>query len=329
MTSALNPAASDGALGLFSTWVQQNPTVDNYINRGNCYMVRGETDKALADFTAAIGVEPKNIRPLLYRAAAHREKKDFEKAIADLNQALALDPKNIRVLQDRGTTYLNWKEHNQEALADYTQIVQYYPDSPLGYMLRVQAYGELKQYDKALVDCNEMCKKFPTDAVALKFRCTTYASMKDYDNAIGDLTKLIALYPAEPRAFIQRSHMYFSKKDYDNALRDLGEALKLEPNNPFIYRNIALILSSAPTDASRNGKKALEFAIRSCELSTWKSPECLATLATSYAECGNFPDALKWQKEALKIGFRDKDATQKQEQRLKLYEANKPYRELD
>jgi hypothetical protein len=80
----------------------------------------------------------------------------------------------------------------------------------------------------------------------------------------------------------------------------------------------------------RESKKAVEYGIRACELSNWKDPFCLGTLAAAYAEAGKFSDAVKWQSRALDFSdIYGKSATEQARQRLLLYEAHKPYYEAD
>ena len=72
----------------------------------------------------------------------------------------------------------------------------------------------------------------------------------------------------------------------------------------------------------------MEYGLRACELSNWKDPFCLGTLAAAYAEAGKFPEAVKWQSRALDFSdIYGKSATDLARQRLLLYEAHKPYHE--
>jgi hypothetical protein len=77
----------------------------------------------------------------------------------------------------------------------------------------------------------------------------------------------------------------------------------------------------------RDGKKAIEYATKACELSQWNEAYPLASLAAANAESGNFKEAVKFQKKALEVGFDDKEKKEKAIELLKLYEENKPHRE--
>ncbi len=78
----------------------------------------------------------------------------------------------------------------------------------------------------------------------------------------------------------------------------------------------------------RDGRKAVEWATKACELTKWNDPYTLAFLAAAKAEDGDFDAAVKWQSEANEL-YSEEEEKQKGEARLKLYKEGKPYRETD
>jgi hypothetical protein len=102
---------------------------------------------------------------------------------------------------------------------------------------------------------------------------------------------------------------------------------RLDPKDPLPYAGIAWMLSTCPKDEVRNGKKAVEYARKACELTNWKNASYLAVLVAAFAEVGNFEEAVQWQKKviALTDATAEKDL-EEQRQHLKLYQERKPYR---
>jgi len=65
-----------------------------YHSRGYEYLQLRQFDKAIADFTQSIRVNPSYLDPYVNRCLAYRGSGEFEKAAADANSALRLDPKD-------------------------------------------------------------------------------------------------------------------------------------------------------------------------------------------------------------------------------------------
>jgi hypothetical protein len=72
--------------------------------------------------------------------------------------------------------------------------------------------------------------------------------------------------------------------------------------------NLAWLLATCADAKIRNGKKALEYATRLCALSEWKDATGMDTLAASYAECGQFKEAIQWQKRVLDLASANQKA---------------------
>ena len=63
-------------------------------NRGNAYSDKCDFDRAIADYSEAIGLDPKYARAFNNRANAYRAKGDADRAAADHNEAIRIDPKS-------------------------------------------------------------------------------------------------------------------------------------------------------------------------------------------------------------------------------------------
>jgi hypothetical protein len=73
----------------------------------------------------------------------------------------------------------------------------------------------------------------------------------------------------------------------------------------------------------RDGGRALELALKACELSQWKDANCFDTLAASYARNGDVENAIEWQKKAMADPELAKDAGV--QERLQLYRSGKAW----
>jgi len=95
-----------------------------------------------------------------------------------------------------------------------------------------------------------------------------------------------------------------------------------------VYNNYAWILATSTDDSLRDGKLALEYALKSCELTRYKKPHILSTLASAYAELGDFDKAVEWSQKSVDLAV-DNEHDQKDhlEKELKSYQEKKPWRE--
>ena len=115
----------DQAIGLF-------PTFDSaYVNRGVAhYKLRRDYDRAIADYTLAIRLNPANSNAVRYRGNLYFDKGDYDLAIDDLTTAINLRPSSeiaAQVYNTRGSAYFRKGDYDR-ALADYDQAIRLDPE---------------------------------------------------------------------------------------------------------------------------------------------------------------------------------------------------------
>ena len=92
-----NKGDYDRAIADYSKAIRLDPGYTSaYVLRGFAYATKGDYDRAIADFDQVIWLNPKNADAYVNRASAYHDKGDFDRAIADYDRALAIDP-NDRV----------------------------------------------------------------------------------------------------------------------------------------------------------------------------------------------------------------------------------------
>ncbi len=207
--------------------------------------------------------------------------------------------------------------------------IQLNPRSAVLYLNRCNTFLRMGQPDKALVDCNEAVRLDPTNANIFNARGVAYDRKGDHDKAIADYTRAIQLKPTDGVFHENLADTYIAAKAYEKAIADYEEAIRLNPSSSRAHAGRAWIWASCPLAHYRDGKKAVESARRACELTEWRVPRYLAALAARCAEAGHFAEAVKYQKQALAIPAAGISPDQRKaaQERLKLYEQRKPYRQ--
>jgi hypothetical protein len=93
---------------------------------------------------------------------------------------------------------------------------------------------------------------------------------------------------------------------------------------------LAWDLATSPNSELRNGRIAVLLAEESVARDERKDWSTLDTLAAAYAECGDFAEAIKIQKESLQL-VSSEDSVSRTEAtlRLRLYESGIPFRQRE
>jgi tetratricopeptide (TPR) repeat protein len=100
-----------------------------YTNRGSVYDYQKDFDRAIADLTEAIRLDPGAVVAYQDRAASYRNKGQYTLALDDLSQALRLAPKEARTLMSRGVIYLKLNAAAR-AMVDFDASLRIDPKFP-------------------------------------------------------------------------------------------------------------------------------------------------------------------------------------------------------
>jgi tetratricopeptide (TPR) repeat protein len=226
----------------------------------------------------------------------------------------------------RGLAY-RCKQDYGRALVDMTEAIRLSPKTATLYSNRADAYFAKGEYERGMADINEAIRLSPNDPALYYNRGTAYGQRKDHERAVTDLSRAIHLAPDFSLAYYNRGNAYMAQKAYGWALADFRDALRRDPANVYACFSLAFLLAACPVEKLRDGKQAMEYAKKGCDLTGWRMAGGFQALAAAYAENGDFKEAVTWQKKALDLfeGFpqEERDAIR---ERLKSYEQGKPCR---
>ena len=115
----------------------------------------------------------------------------------------------------------------------------------------------------------------------------------------------------------------------EEAATHLKKSLQIEPDRVEAINNLAWIFATHKDERVREPEEAVRLAGRACQLTQYKSPHMLDTLAVAYAAAGRFSEAAGTAEKAMELA---RTSGQKQladviRGHLLLFEAGKPYRD--
>jgi tetratricopeptide (TPR) repeat protein len=248
----------------------------------------------------AVQPEPTRAPDLVARGLAWYEQKDYYKAIADFNSAIRLDPNYAHAYACRAQAWAK-RHYRDRETDDYTQAIRLDPTN-VGYRVaRADSLGAQGLHEEAIADYDDAIHMEPNNPRLYIARGNEWRRHLKLDAALADYDRAIQLDPNEITPYICRVLVTKQRRAFDKAVFELSELLRMAPDNAEIHRLLARILATCNWETVRDGHRAVREATRACELTAWRDPDCLDTLAAAYAETGDFPSAVRWQSRAIQL----------------------------
>jgi tetratricopeptide (TPR) repeat protein len=162
-------------------------------NRGVAYRLKGDYDRATADYAQAIKLNAKFALAFNNRGVAYDHKGDFDRAIQDYDQAIKLKP-SADAHFNRGNAYLG-KSQYASAIDDYNQAIKLKADFAAAFDNRCWARAVVGILKQALADCNEALRLMPGNAATHDSRGFVFLKMTHFDAAVSDYDAALRIDP--------------------------------------------------------------------------------------------------------------------------------------
>lgn len=246
------------------------------IERGRAQMGLGRSDRAIADYTAALALRPASEAALAFRALAHATRGESARAADDFDRAIALQPDNPQLYLWRAIL----RDTNLDldrAIADYATVIRLAPqvriaytreayalarqhkndlaanlisDLPIGeaydataYNDRAAAFDTVGASDRAVADYAQSLRIEPHSSFTHSERGLAYVSLGDDDAAMKDFSEAISIDPASSRAYYARGRLEYARGDFEKAWADFERAVELRPTYgyPPLWLDLAMV----------------------------------------------------------------------------------------
>jgi len=328
----------DKAMEDFKRWAELEPeNADPLLLTVQVLSELDRVDEAISVLNEALGKQPENSRLLSLRARLYLDqsrgkpeaetKELLDKAVADADAALKADGQDIEALIVRASIRSDRNEA-AGALEDINKVLEVQPNLIRGLWIRSLIQASQKNYDEAIKDVQLLADNSPENPTFKLQLAALLNASKQPRKAIEMYDQLLRVDPENAAALRGRGDAYLSLGEHKNALKDYTEALSFDPEDDGILNNLAWVLATSPADDVRDGKRALELATKACEVTKFSQPHILSTLASAYAEVGDFENAIKYCKDGLAKSD-DPEQQESMNKELKSYEEKKPWREQE
>ena len=189
----------------------------------------------------------------------------------------------------------------EQALARFREAAQRAPRDERPHALMGQLLLQMKRPDDAIREFQEALRLNPGSQEAQLGLGFAYQTKGDLAKARPYLERALGKDSKSAEAQEILADLYAAQKQYPEAIARYNQALSLQPDFAVAHNNLAWLYATCDDPQFRNPAEALQHATRAVELTQWKEPNFIDTLAEAYYVSGKFADAVKTQSRTLQL----------------------------
>jgi tetratricopeptide (TPR) repeat protein len=224
----------------------------------------GRYVEAAEAFQKAIDADPKEVGARINLAAALAQLKKYKEAITQFQEAVRLAPGNVTAHFNLGTLY-----------------------------------GYFGNHVKAIEHLQVVVEKNPKDSRVHLALAGAFRNERRFGKAFEHYKAAVSLEPGLTGGWLDLSSLHSATGQHDEALQVLEEAHSRLPFDGLIAHDLARLLAASPALDKRQGKRALELALKVCR--AMKNFEHARTVAMAYAELNQCSKAVEWMEKAIEL----------------------------
>ena len=131
--------------------------LSTYLRIATRAYLSGDFDRAIAEYSIAIKVDPKRTEIYVKRGLAWWQKGDYDRAIADFDRAMKLDPGLAPAYLHRGIVLAARGDHDR-AIADFDRVTTLRPSDAAAVLCRGLSLAKQGETDRAAEDFRQVLK---------------------------------------------------------------------------------------------------------------------------------------------------------------------------
>lgn len=207
---------------------------------------------------------PADALTLHQRALDHFRRGEHERALSEFDAALKLNPHAAEVYLSRGRVHASRKDHAR-AVEDFDKTISLNAQLAEAFQQRGIVHQGRKDYPQAIKDLGDAIALEPNNPLMLRDRGDLYREMGDYDRAVEDYQSALAADRSKIDAFAL-GNLLFLQGRFAQSAQTLQQAIKSKPNNHhavlwrFLAQAKASGLQAALRELSEHTSKMVDYS---------------------------------------------------------------------
>jgi len=292
-----------------------------YQSLAQAYFEQEKFDKALENLNKALKLIPNQVKVLNGIAIIMSKSEEPEKAIEYWKRSLQIDPNQLELYNDLARCY--YKQGQPDQAKKYlTNALKIEPNSPDVQSNLANILLDQGEFEEAITLFEKAIELDPNSSQARENLQKARKQMK-ISETIASWQKSLKKDPNQPELHEKLGNFFYSRGDIQKTIYHWEMALHLKGDQADLLNNLAYVIASQTDETLKDPKKAIQLANRACELTEFKKPGILDTLAVAYAADGRFTEAIETIQKAIELADPSDNQQLKDElkKHLQLYES--------
>jgi arylsulfatase A-like enzyme/Flp pilus assembly protein TadD len=291
-------------------------------------LVKEKYDKAREMCEEMIAMQPDVHEPYFNLGLIANILKDYPEAIKQLTKAIEIEPNDIKLYGFLAIVY-QAQDNYELAIKQLHRSLEIEPEQFAAYAYLAKMHHKLKNYEQAFNYAQKSLSINPKQTDMLNQLAALYNRQNKPEKTIENFSKSLELDPKQPTIMNELAMALYGQGKIAEAMPLWSDALTSDPNQVYAANSLGWIKATSKDEKHYDPPAALKFARQACEITEYKNPGMLDTLAAALAANGQFEKAAETAAKAIEIAGSTGQNAQAAgiQKHLKLYKNRQSLRE--
>jgi tetratricopeptide (TPR) repeat protein len=288
------------------TRIESPTSVQSKIKSGRELAKQGRAEEALAEFEAALKLDPNSKLARLGSGALKARLDRLDEALSDFKEVLRLDPMNVQA-HLRSSRVLILKKEMDKAQEYVESALRIDPKAPLGYLLLGYIYLSRKDLTKAKEHFSKTLALSPRLVRARIQMALALRGEGKLSEALAQLNAAVRVEPDNDKVHDSLGKLHLVRKDFVASREAFDKAIALRPESE--KNNIETLFGLAEALTANGELNRAEETLRKLPSRTEGRSGLHKLWGDLYQQRGLYPEAVEEYRAAQLIANQDADAS--------------------